>query len=112
MRVRVPRRRIREKFLLIYELEGCQKAINYLTKYYGVRRMKIFLDGRKVGKNCVGYYLENCAYFKKIGLEKRVVLHEFYHHLIYSVDLELPIRVEEREANNYTREFLLPSCKM
>jgi hypothetical protein len=45
--VKVPPRRIREKFLIVYELEGCQKAVNFLTEYYGVRRMKIILNGRK-----------------------------------------------------------------
>jgi hypothetical protein len=49
--VKLPPKRIREKFLIIYELEGCQKAVNYLTKYYDVRRMSIFLNGRKVGKS-------------------------------------------------------------
>jgi hypothetical protein len=49
MRIRIPSRKIRERFLLIYELEGCQKAVDFLTKYYGVRRMKIKLNGRKVG---------------------------------------------------------------
>jgi hypothetical protein len=106
MRIRIPPKRIREKFLLTYELEGCQKAVNYLTEYYGVRRMKIFLNGRKVGKGCVGCYLENRAYFKKQGLSKRIILHELYHHLIDSKTFELPIRVEEKEANIYSRVFL------
>jgi len=49
MRIRIPSRKIRERFLLVYEFEGCQKAVDFLTKYYGVRRMKIKLNGRKVG---------------------------------------------------------------
>jgi len=65
--VKLPPKRIREKFLIIYELEGCQKAVNYLTKYYDVRRMRIVLNGRKVGKRCIGTYFENRAYFKKQG---------------------------------------------
>jgi len=68
--VKLPPPRIREKFLITYELEGCQKAVNYLSKYYGVKRMRIVLNGRKVGKSCVGWYLENRAYFKKEGLKK------------------------------------------
>jgi hypothetical protein len=90
---------------LIYELEGCQKAVNYLTKYYGTRRMRIFLNGRKVGKGCVGCYFENCAYLKKEGLNKRTVLHELYHHLIFSNGLKLSIKLEEMEANNYARKL-------
>jgi len=104
--VKLPPKRIREKFLIIYELEGCQKAVNYLSKYYGVRRMKIFLNGRKVGKWCLGLYRENCAYFKKEGLTKRIVLHEFYHNLIKTGRYELPITIEEREAERFSREFV------
>jgi hypothetical protein len=99
--VKLPPKKVREKFLIIYELEGCQKAVNYLTKYYGVRRMTILLNERKVGKNCVAYYLEKRAYFKKVGLTKRVVLHELYHHLVSLKRLELSSRSEEKEANKY-----------
>jgi len=49
MHIKIPSKKIRERFLLIYELEGCQKAVDFLTKYYGVRRMRIVLDGRRVG---------------------------------------------------------------
>jgi hypothetical protein len=103
--VKLPPKRVREKFLIIYELKGCQKAVNYLTKYYSVRRIKLCLDGRKVGKRCVGLYLENKAYFKKEGLKKRIVLHELYHHLVASKGFELAIRTEEKEANSYASFF-------
>lgn len=56
MRIRVPSKKIRDRFLLIYELEGCQKAVDFLTKYYGVRRMKIKLNGRKVGNRWIASY--------------------------------------------------------
>jgi hypothetical protein len=52
MRIRIPSKRVREEFLITYELEGCQKATDFLTEYYGVRRMKIVLNGRKVGNGC------------------------------------------------------------
>jgi hypothetical protein len=68
--------------IIIYELEGCQKAVNFLTEYYGVKRMRITLDGKRVGKGYSGYYLKNKAYFTKRGLTKRIILHELYHHLI------------------------------
>ena len=106
MRMRVPPRKVRERFLLIYELEGCQKAVNYLTKYYRVRRMRIILNGKKVKKEWVAWYLENRAFFKKEGLTKRIVLHEFYHHLIESGRYEIPITIEEREAKRFSREFV------
>jgi hypothetical protein len=103
--MRVPSKKVRERFLLIYELEGCQKAVDFLTKYYGVRRMKIKLNGRKVGNRWIASYFQNRAYFTKRGLTKRTVLHELYHHLVYVNDLETPKRKEEREANSYARNF-------
>jgi hypothetical protein len=41
---------MREKFLIAYELKGCQRA---LTEYYGVRRMIIILDGAECPKDVV-----------------------------------------------------------
>ena len=105
MRIRVPPKRIREKFLIIYELQGCQKAVNFLTEYYGVRRMRVILDGKRVGKGCSGYYLKNRAYFTKRGLTKRIILHELYHHLIEKRNLDLPLRSEEKEASLYAKKF-------
>jgi hypothetical protein len=94
------------EFLIIYELEGCQKAVNFLSEYYGVKRMKIILNGRKVGKGYEAYYFEGKAYFTKRGLKKRNVLHEFYHFLADSKGLDISERVEERDANHYSRAFL------
>jgi len=108
MRIRVPPKRIREKFLIAYELQGCQKAVDFLTEYYGVRRMRIILNGRKVGNGYTAYYFENKAYFTKRGLKKRTVLHEFYHHLVKMKGLELPEQIEERQANNYAKRLLSP----
>jgi hypothetical protein len=105
MRIRVPSKKVRERFLLIYELDGCQKAVDFLTKYYGVRRMKIKLNGRKVGNRWVASYFQNRAYFSKRGLTKRTVLHELYHHLVYVNDLEISKSIEERDASSYARNF-------
>jgi hypothetical protein len=105
LRIKLPSKKVRERFYVIYELEGCQKAANYLTKYYGVRRMRIILNGRKVGKGGIGCYLEDCAYFKKEGLKKRIVLHELYHHLIEKKGIEIHLRTEEKEANTYAKRF-------
>ena len=104
MRIRVPSKKVREKFLLIYELEGCQKAVDFLTKHYEVRRMRIMFNGRKVGNGDIAVYFENRAYFTKKGLTKRTVLHELYHHLVYVNGLEMPKTKEEREANRYARD--------
>ena len=106
MRIRIPSKRIRERFLITYELEGCQKAVNFLTDYYGTGRIKIILNGKKVGKHNIALYYENKAYFTKKGLKKRTVLHELYHHLVEVKGYELKDRIEEKEANNYAREFL------
>jgi len=107
MRIRVPPKRIRERFLIIYELEGCGKAVNYLTDYYDVARMRIVLDGRKVPKGCYGWYFKNKAHFTREGLKKRVILHELYHHLIEAKGYELRNRTEEKEANSFSRAFPL-----
>jgi hypothetical protein len=105
MRIRVPSRRVRERFLLIYELEGCQKAVDFLTEYYGVRRMRIVLNGKRVGCGDIAVYSKNRAFFTKRGLRRRIVLHELYHHLVYAKGLNISQRIEEKCANSFTREF-------
>jgi hypothetical protein len=87
-------------------MHGCQKALNFLAEYYGVRKMQIILDGRRVGKKCVACYYNNRAYFKKEGFRKRIALHEFYHHLVEQNSLDISAKLEEKEANNYARVFL------
>lgn len=72
--------------------------------------MRIILNGKKVGKWCLGLYLKNCAYFKKEGLKKHIVSHELYHHLVASKGFELAIRTEEKEANQYARLFFPKFC--
>jgi 16S rRNA G527 N7-methylase RsmG len=106
MRIRVPPKKIRERFLLIYELEDCQKAVNFLTAYYGVRRLRIVLDGRRAGNGNIASYFENKAYFTKRGLNKQTVLHELCHHLIEAKGWKLPSAEEEREANEYAKLIL------
>jgi hypothetical protein len=106
MRIRVPSKKIRERFLITYELKGCQKALDFLTEYYDARRMRIELDGRKVGKGCIAVYFENKACFTKRGFTKRTILHELYHHLIHVNGIEMSHRMEEKAANNYARDFL------
>jgi hypothetical protein len=54
-------------------------GLTILTEYYGIRRMRIILDGRKVGNGDIAVYFENKAYFTKRGLNKRTILHELYH---------------------------------
>ena len=68
--------------------------------------MKIILDEKRVGKGYSGYYMKNRAYFTKRGLNRRTVLHEFYHHLVDAKGLEVPLRKEEKEANSYARDFI------
>ena len=68
--------------------------------------MKIIVDGRRVGNSYEAYYDDNFAYFKKRGLNKRNVLHEFYHHLVSVYDLDMKESVEERKAYWYSRTVL------
>jgi hypothetical protein len=103
MKIRVPSKKVCEKFHLTYEMKGAQKGVDFLTEYYGVRKMKIILDGRKVRRGHEAHYFENKAYFTKKGLKKKTVLHELYHHLVYVSDLEMSARLEEKEANNFSR---------
>jgi hypothetical protein len=62
--------------------------------------------GKKKSNRWTTCYNKNKTYFTKEGLNKRVILHELYHHLIDCNDLDLHLRVEEKEANNYSRAFL------
>jgi len=106
MRIRIPSKKVCEEFLLIYELYGCQKAVNYLTKHYGIRRMKIIVDGRRVGNGYLCQYWENKSYFTKKNLSKRNVLHELYHHIVECYRLDMSEKMEEKEANRFAREVL------
>ena len=80
----IPPKTICEEFSLVYELEGAQKATNILSNYYKIKRMKIIVDGRRVGKNNLACYVKNSSYFRRKGLKKKIVLHEFYHHLVFN----------------------------
>ena len=104
--MKLPPKKIIRKFFLIYELEGAQKGVDVLTEYYGVRRMKIILNGKKVRRGGEAHYSENKAFFTKKGLKKKTVLHELYHHLVYVSDLEMPESLEEKEANSFSRSSL------
>jgi hypothetical protein len=106
MQIRIPRKRVREVFLLIYELHGCQKSMDFITKYYGIKRMKVILNGRRVGNGDAACYFKNRAYFSKKGLNRKNALHELYHHLVDANGLELPLRKEEKSANDNARKFL------
>jgi len=106
MKIKVPSRKLREEFLLIYELEGCKKAVDFLTKYYRVRPMRIILNGRKAGNGDIAVYFQNRAYFTKRGLNKRTILHELYHHLVYVNGFDVSKTKEERAANGYAKDFL------
>ena len=105
MRKVTPSRRMCKRFRLTYELEGAQKAVDLLARYYRIRRMRIVVDGRKVGNSDEASYDYDSytAYFKKRTIGKRLVLHEFYHHLAYVEDWDMSERREEREADRFVR---------
>lgn len=110
MKIRVPRKKIRKEFTLRYELKGCQRALDFLAKHYDVKQMKIEVNGRRVGRrksnDWLACYAAGKAFFTQRGLNKRTVLHEFYHHLVEAKGLEMPMRTEEKEANSYVKKFL------
>ena len=106
MRIRVPSKRVLERFRLTYELEGAQKAVNVLTDYYRIPKMKLTVDGRRVTRGCDGIYFEGVAYFTKSGLNKQNVLHELYHHIVETLGLEIPEKKEEREAERFVNRII------
>ena len=105
MRV-IPSKRFCERFYLTYELKGAQRAVGLLSRYYRIRRMKIVVDGKRVGNNDQACYENYVAYFKRKWLNKHNALHEFYHHLAYVFDWVMSDKREEREANRYARTIL------
>jgi hypothetical protein len=66
--------------------------------------MKIVVDGRRVGGNYLAAYEDNVSYFKKSSLNKRTMLHEFYHHLVNNG--RVTSEGEERKAENYARKMI------
>jgi len=106
VRIRIPSKRICEKFRLTYELKGAQKAVNVLTEYYRVRRMKVILDGIRVMKGYPCDYFQGIATFTKKGLNRGNVLHELYHHLVEFYGLEMSEKKEETSANLFAKEIM------
>ena len=106
MRIRIPSKKVCEEFHLTYELKGAQKGVDVLTRYYGTRRMKIILDGRRVGNGDEACYYDNKVYFTKKGLNKLNVLHELYHHVIGAYELDISERKEESQACRFARGVL------
>lgn len=102
--MKLPPEKVIQEFFLIYRLKGAQKGVDVLARYYGLRRMKITVDGRRVGNKDESCYYQNKAYFTRRGFNKFNVLHEFYHHLVDG--LELNENREEREADRFAREVL------
>ena len=106
MKIRIPSKKVCEKFHLTYELKGAEKAVKVLTEFYGIRRMKIIVDGRRVMKACEADYFEGTACFTRKGLNKRNVLHELYHHIVENNGLEMSEKIEEMEANRFARKVM------
>ena len=106
MKIRIPSKRICEKFHLTYELKGAQKAVEVLTEYYGMPKMKVIVDGRRVMRACEADYYEGIACFTKRGVNKENVLHELYHHIVENKGIEMSEKREEREAIRFVREVM------
>jgi len=109
MKIRVPSKKVCERFYLTYELKGAQKGVDVLTGYYRIPKMKIISDGRKVMKGYECDYFEDIACFTKKGLKKRNVLHELYHHIASRKGLEIPEKKEEQEASRFARKIMRKS---
>jgi len=105
MKIRIPSKKVCEKFHLTYELKGAEKAVKVLTEYYRIPKMKIILNGRRVMRACEADYFEGIACFTRKGLNKRNVLHELYHHIAENKNLDASEKKEEREAGRFAREI-------
>lgn len=68
--------------------------------------MKISFDGKRVGRKYVAYYENNIARFKRKGLTKRTVLHEFCHHVANIKGLVMTLTEEEKQARLYSQSFM------
>lgn len=99
----LPSKRVCEEFNLTYELKGAQRAVSLLSKYYRIGRMKIVVDGNS--DEALYDYGTYTAYFKKRTIGKRLVLHEFYHHIVYVRNWDMSERREEREAERYSSDL-------
>jgi len=110
MKIRVPSKKVSERFYLTYELRGAQKGVDILTEYYRIPKMKIILDDRKVVKGYECDYFEGIACFTKKGLNKRNVLHEPYHHLVDNNGLEISEKKEEQKASRFVRKIMRKTC--
>ena len=106
MKIRIPSKKVCEKFHLTYELKGAEKAVKVLTEFYGIRRMKIIVDGRRVMRACEADYFEGIACFTRKGLNKRNVLHELYHHIVEANEIEMSKMKEEKIAGLFVREVM------
>lgn len=106
MQIRVPSKRVCEKFRLTYELKGAQNGVNVLTEYYRIPKMKIVLNGRRVMRGCDCDYFDNVACFTKSGLNKQNVLHELCHHIVDNTGLEIPEKKEEKEARRFVSRII------
>ena len=106
MKICVPSKKVCEKFYLVYELRGAQKAVNVLIEYYRIPKMKLIVNGRKVTRGCDGTYFEGVACFTKSGLNKQNILHELYHHIVKNLGLEIPEKKEEREAERFANQII------
>ena len=112
MRIRIPAMKVCREFHLTYELRGAQKGVDVLTRYYGIRRMKIVVDGRRVGNGCEAEYFEGgYALFTKRGFKKINVLHELYHHVVEFYGLDMSEKKEERLANVFVKKVVKRSIK-
>ena len=88
---------------------GIQSSILLVFRYSEVHRGTYSVLGRKQVEG-VAFYMSNRAVFKKRGLDRRTILHEVFHHLANANGLVMPERTEEKEANDYARQFLKRQC--
>jgi hypothetical protein len=125
--LRLPPREICAEFVRLCRVKTAQAALDMISKVYGVAPMQAVFQHRfpikdMVCENALAVYYSDAmtAYFRPEGTTMRTILHEFYHHLVYSYGARLDYEVlpdantgyytrnirEEAAANSYADTFL------
>jgi len=79
--------------------------LRLLSEYYGIKQMHIYRDPTKVSPNAIACYHRNEGNaYSKGPVDKGVVLHEFFHHLVtQNVVIIGSNENEETQANDYAK---------
>jgi hypothetical protein len=104
----LPSERFCERLNLEYELHGCLEAVRTCGSYYHIKNMWIVVDGRNVfyyAEALYGYEIYTAS-FRRRGINKHNVYHEFFHHLMNCCGYEFDAERQEVEADQYASKVI------